>query len=157
MKGVSPENRKSQSKLVSDRIAELGDWRGEVLARVRRAIKEADPNVEEELKWRKPSNPWGVPVWSHDGLICTGESYKDHVKLTFARGASLDDPKGLFNQGGTLRRAIDIRQGDEFDETALMDLVRAAVDLNVSGKKRRDPRSSGKGRRSQGRTRSEAD
>ncbi len=118
-----------------------------MLARVRRAIKEADPDVEEELKWRKPSNPWGVPVWSHDGLICTGESYKDHVKLTFAKGASLDDPKGLFTQGGTLRRAIDIRQGDEFDEPAFMDLVRAAVDFNVSGKNRKAPGSSGRGRR----------
>ena len=109
-----------------------GDWRSEVLARVRRLIREADPDMAEEQKWRKPSNPAGVPAWSHDGLVCTGETYKDKVKLTFAQGAALPDPHRLFNaslDAGT-RRAIDIRQGHALDETAFKALVRAAVERN---------------------------
>ena len=111
------------------------DWRGETLSRMRGLIEEADPDVVEEVKWRKPSSPEGVPTWSHDGIICTGETYKDKVKLTFARGASLDDPSGLFNSSleGKTRRAIDINEGDEIDEEALKALVRAAVALNTSG------------------------
>jgi hypothetical protein len=111
---------------------ETGDWRGEVLARVRALIAEADPDSVETVKWRKPSNPAGVPVWEHGGLICTGETYRDKVKLTFARGAALDDPSGLFNSSldGNARRAIDIREGDEIDGEALKTLVRAAVALN---------------------------
>jgi hypothetical protein len=114
-------------------IEKLGDWRGETLARVRGLIKQADPDVVEEVKWRKPSNPVGVPVWSHDGMICTGETYKDKVKLTFAKGASLEDPSGLFNSSleGNTRRAIDIHEDDEIDEEALKALIRAAVELNL--------------------------
>jgi hypothetical protein len=114
-----------------------GDWRAETLDRVRDLIEAADPDVVEEVKWVKPSNPAGVPTWSHDGIICTGETYKDKVKLTFARGASLDDPKRLFNaslDAGT-RRAIDLREGDKIDATAFKELIRAAVDLNVLSKK----------------------
>jgi hypothetical protein len=129
------EGGESPSRLIDARLEQLGDWRGETLARIRTLIKEADPDVVEDLKWRKPSNAMsGVPVWEHDGIICTGETYKDKVKLTFARGASLDDPSGLFNaslEGGT-RRAIDIREGDAIDEAALQALVRAAVALNTS-------------------------
>jgi hypothetical protein len=123
------------STLIDARIRQLGDWRGEALARVRALIKRADPEVVEELKWRKPSSSMaGVPVWSHSGLICTGESYGDKVKLTFAKGALLEDPAGLFNAGlgGSLRRAIDLRKGDEIDEAAFTSLVRAAVALNAS-------------------------
>jgi hypothetical protein len=114
--------------LIDDRITELGDWRGEMLSRVRALIKQADPEVVEEWKWR------GVPVWSHSGLICTGETYKSVVKMTFAKGAALDDPSGLFNSSleGNTRRAIDIREGEEIDEEALEALVRAAVRLNAS-------------------------
>ncbi len=112
------------------RIEELNDWRGETLARVRNLVRQADPDVVEEVKWRKPSNPAGVPVWSHNGIICTGETYKNHVKLTFAKGASLKDPSGLFNQNGTVRRAIDIREGETINEEAFKALVRAAVALN---------------------------
>ena len=122
------------SQLIDEKIAALGDWRGAVLGRVRALIKEADPEVVEEVKWRKPSNPAGVPTWSHAGLICTGETYRDKVRLTFARGAALDDPKALFNaslDGGT-RRAIDYREGDPIDEEALKGLIRAAVAHNVS-------------------------
>jgi hypothetical protein len=110
------------------------DWRGAVLARVRKLMQEADPHILEERKWKKPSNPAGVPVWSRDGIICTGETYKDKVKLTFARGAALADPSGLFNAGldGNVRRAIDIREGDRIDERALKALVRAAIALNTS-------------------------
>ena len=124
----------SPSQQIDATIEELGDWRGETLTRVREVIKQADPEVVEELKWRKPSSPGGVPVWSHDGMICTGETYKDKVKLTFAKGASLEDPSGLFNSSleGNTRRAIDIRDGDEIDEEALKALVRAAVELNTS-------------------------
>jgi len=123
---------KSPSALISERIAELGDWRGETLGRVRKLIHEADPQIIEEWKWR------GTPVWSHDGIVCTGESYKSVVKLTFAKGASLDDPAGLFNAGldGNVRRAIDIRQGGEIREKAFKDLIRAAVALNGSGTKK---------------------
>jgi hypothetical protein len=124
----------SDSDDVDAKIRSLADWRGAVLARVRRLIREADPDVVEEIKWRKPSNPAGVPCWSHAGLICTGETYKDKVKLTFARGASLDDPTGLFNaslDAGT-RRAIDIREGEELDADAFKALIRAAVACNVT-------------------------
>jgi hypothetical protein len=124
----------SPSQQMDARIKELDDWRGETLARVRKIVKQAEPAVVEEVKWRKPSSPGGVPVWSHDGIICTGETYKDKVKLTFARGASLDDPSGLFNSSleGNTRRAIDIHEGDEIDEEALKALMRAAVELNTS-------------------------
>ncbi len=124
----------SPSQLIDARIKELSDWRGETLARARAVIKQADPEVVEELKWRKPSSPGGVPVWEHDGIICTGETYKDKVKLTFAKGASLEDPSGLFNSSleGNTRRAIDFHEGDEIDEKALMALIRAAVALNAS-------------------------
>jgi hypothetical protein len=129
------EGEASSSQQIDARIAALGDWRGEMLARVRRLILEADPEVVEEVKWRKPSNAMsGVPVWSHDGIVCTGETYRNAVKLTFARGAALDDPTRLFNAslaGGT-RRAIDLREGDRIDEEALKALIRAAVALNRS-------------------------
>ena len=121
---------KSASELISERIAELGDWRGETLKRMRKLIKQADPDVVEEWKWM------GTPVWSHDGIICTGETYKNVVKLTFARGASLDDPSRLFNSSleGKVRRAIDIRQGQEPDASAFKALIREAVALNTAGK-----------------------
>jgi hypothetical protein len=125
----------SPSQLIDARIAALGDWRGETLARVRKIIREADPDVVETVKWRKPSNAMlGVPVWEHDGIICTGETYKAVVKLTFARGASLADPSGLFNSSldGNMRRAIDIHEGDKIDAKALQALIRAAVALNTS-------------------------
>ena len=124
----------SPSRLIDAKIAGLGDWRGETLARVRAAIRQADPDVVEDVKWRKPSNPAGVPVWEHGGIVCTGETYKDKVKLTFAQGASLEDPAGLFNSsldGGT-RRAIDIRQGEAIDEAALAALIREAVAVNLA-------------------------
>jgi len=123
------------SQLIDARIAALGDWRGETLARVRMLIKQADPDVVEEVKWRKPSNAMlGVPVWEHAGIICTGETYKALVKLTFASGAALEDPRGLFNSSleGNVRRAIDIHEGDKIDEKALKALIRAAVALNTS-------------------------
>jgi hypothetical protein len=125
-------------KLIDEKIKGLGDWRGATLARLRRLIREADPHVEETVKWRKASNPAGVPVWEHSGIICTGETYKDKVKLTFARGAMLEDAAGLFNaslDGGT-RRAIDIREGEQIDEEAFRRLVRQAVAANLSGAKR---------------------
>jgi len=124
----------SPSRLIDARIEKLGDWHGDMLSRVRTLIKQADPEVVEEVKWRKPSNPAGVPVWSHDGIICTGETYKNHVRLTFAKGASLKDPKGLFNSGfeGNALRAIVIHEGDEIDEKAFKALVHAAVSLNTS-------------------------
>jgi hypothetical protein len=123
----------SASELIAGRIEELGDWRGEMLARVRALIRQTDPEVVEEWKWR------GVPVWSHDGIICTGESYKSVVKLTFAKGASLDDPSRLFNSSleGNTRRAIDIHEGDKLDEKALKALVRAAVALNTASASQR--------------------
>jgi hypothetical protein len=118
----------SPSELIDARIKELGDWRGEMLARIRKLIKQADPDVVEEWKWR------GVPVWYHDGMICTGETYKSVVKVTFAKGASLEDPSGLFNASldGNTRRAIDFHDGDEVNEKALKALIRAAVELNAS-------------------------
>ncbi len=121
------------SELISNRIAELGDWRGDALSRMRRLILEADPDVVEEWKWAKATTP-GTPVWSHDGIICTGESYKKVVKLTFAKGASLKDPRRLFNSSleGSTRRAIDIHQGEQIDASAFKALVRAAVALNKS-------------------------
>ena len=124
-----PQNSKSPSELIDARIEELGDWRGELLGRLRALVKEADPEVVEEWKWR------GVPTWYHDGMICTGETYKETVKMTFAKGASLEDPSGLFNSSleGNTRRAIDFHEGEEIDEAALKDLVRAAVALNESG------------------------
>jgi len=124
------------SRDIDAKIASLGDWRGATLAHMRRLIKEADPDVIEEVKWRKPSNPLGVPTWEHAGIICTGETYRDKIKLTFARGAALEDPSGLFNSsltGGT-RRAIDIPEGAEVDETAFKALIREAVAVNLAGK-----------------------
>ena len=134
MKSGSTESQ-SASELIDNRIAELGDWRGETLSRMRKLIKEADPDVVEELKWVKPTNA-GTPVWSHNGIICTGETYKSKVKLTFAKGASLKDPAKLFNSSldGNTRRAIDIREGDEVDADAFKALIRAAVALNTSGR-----------------------
>jgi len=128
----------SASELIDERIAELGDWRGETLSKMRKLTKEADPDVVEELKWVKATSP-GTPVWSHDGIICTGETYKSVVKLTFAKGAALEDPAGLFNASldGNTRRAIDIREGEEVDADAFKALVRAAVALNASGGKAR--------------------
>ena len=123
------------SRLIDARIKKLGDWRGETLARIRTLIKEADPEMVEDVKWRKPSNSMlGVPVWEHAGIICTGETYKDKVKLTFAHGAALDDAKGLFNSSldGGVRRAIDFHEGDKIDDKALKALIRAAVSLNTS-------------------------
>jgi hypothetical protein len=133
----------SSSQLIDARINALSDWRGEVLARVRNLIKRADPEVVEEMKWRKPSNSMsGVPVWSHAGMICTGETYKSVVKMTFAKGASLKDPSGLFNSSleGNARRAIDFHEGDKIDEEALKALIRATVALNTSGASDRSPR-----------------
>ena len=127
MKKSGPQDGKSPSQLIDARIRELGDWRGQMLSRLRTLVKEADPEVVEEWKW-------SVPVWSHDGLICTGEIYKKVVKMTFARGAALKDPSGLFNSSleGNTRRAIDFHEGEKFDEKALKTLVRAAVTLNKS-------------------------
>jgi hypothetical protein len=132
MKKSGAQNSKSPSQLIDARIKELGDWRGEMLSRLRTLVKEADPEVVEEWKWR------GVPVWSHDGLICTGETYKNVVKMTFAKGAALEDPSGLFNSSleGNTRRAIDFHEGEAIDEAALKGLVRAAVSLNRSKAKR---------------------
>jgi hypothetical protein len=128
---------KAASKLIGERIAELGDWRSDTLARMRALIREADPDVVEEWKWMKPTNP-GTPVWSHDGGICTGETYKSVVKLTFFKGASLKDPAKLFNSGldGNARRAIDIHEGEEIDAKAFKALIRAAVALNTSSGKK---------------------
>jgi hypothetical protein len=126
----------SESQLVDAKIASLGDWRAEVLGRIRILIRNADPEVVETIKWRKPSNPAGVAVWEHAGMLCTGETYKDKVKLTFARGASLKDASNLFNSsldGGT-RRALDIREGDKIDEQAFTALVREAVAVNLARK-----------------------
>lgn len=131
------EGEAPASERIAARIAELGDWRGEMLGRVRKLIKEVDPEVVEEWKWR------GVPVWEHAGIICTGETYKAVVKMTFAKGASLEDPSGLFNSSldGNIRRAIDIHEGQRIDEDALKALIRAAVDLNLSGQAERSGRS----------------
>ena len=122
----------TSSQLIDAKIDELADWRGAMLGKLRKLIHQADPDVVEEVKWRKPGNPSGVPVWEHAGIICTGETYKDKVKLTFAKGASVDDPSRLFNSGleGNTRRAIDFHAGDKVDEEALEALIRAAVTLN---------------------------
>jgi len=135
MKQSDATHDQAASELISKRIAELGDWRGKTLARMRTLIKKADPDVVEEWKWVKATAP-GTPVWSHDGIICTGESYKNVVKLTFARGASLKDPARLFNSSldGNVRRAIDIHEGEHVDEAAFRALIRQAVALNRSGK-----------------------
>jgi hypothetical protein len=127
------KDENSPSRLIDAKIKKLGDWRGETLARVRKLIKQADPDVVETVKWRKPSNPLGVPVWEHAGIICTGETYKDKVKLTFAKGASLKDPSHLFNSSldGNVRRAIDFHAGDKIDAKAFKALIRAAVALNT--------------------------
>ena len=135
MKKSEPPKRDSPSRLIDARIKELGDWRGEMLSQIRTLIKQADPEMIEERKWRKPSNAMaGVPVWSHNGIVCTGERYKNVVKMTFANGASLKDPSGLFNSSleGNTRRAIDFHEGDKLDEKALKALIRAAVALNKS-------------------------
>ncbi len=126
---------KSASELIDHKIKELGDWRGKTLAKVREIVHAADPEIVEEWKWVKPTNP-GTPVWSHGGIVCTGETYKNAVKMTFAKGAALEDPSGLFNSSldGNVRRAIDIHEGDKLDEAALKDLIRAAVALNLKGK-----------------------
>ncbi len=131
-------NEQSATQLIDERIASLGDWRGATLALLRRLIREADPDVIEEVKWRKPSNPSGVPVWSHSGIICTGETYKDKVKLTFASGAAIGDPAGLFNSSldGNTRRAIDIREGDKVDEKAFKALIQSAAAVNLAKKAR---------------------
>jgi hypothetical protein len=135
MKKSDASQGQSASELISKRIAELGDWRGQTLGKMRKLIKEADPDVVEEWKWVKPTSP-GTPVWSHDGGICTGEIYKNVVKLTFFKGASLEDPARLFNSSldGNVRRAIDIREGEEVDESAFKALARQAVALNSSGR-----------------------
>jgi hypothetical protein len=140
MKKSDASEGPSPSALISKRIAELGDWRGDTLGRMRKLIKAADPDVVEEWKWM------GTPVWSHDGIICTGESYKSVVKLTFAKGAFLKDPAGLFNSSleGNMRRAIDIREGEKLDESAFKALVREAIALNSAGKAKSPPKSSTK-------------
>jgi len=122
----------SASAILDEKISSLNDWRGKTLAHLRQLIHEADPTIQEECKWVKPSNPGGVPIWSHDGIVCTGETYKQAVKLTFARGASLDDPKQLFNSSleGNTRRAIDFHEGGKINETAFKQLIRAAVAAN---------------------------
>src|SRR5436853_3471770 len=135
MKKSGSQKSKSPSQLIDARIKELGDWRGKMLSWLRALVKKADPEVVEEWKWR------GVPVWSHDGLICTGETYKNVVKMTFAKGAALKDPSRLFNSSleGSVRRAIDIHEGDKIDEAALKDLIRAAVALNLKGRDKPKP------------------
>ena len=136
-----PVPAESASARIDERISALGDWRGKTLAKVRRIIHEADPEIVEEWKWAKATSP-GTPVWSHGGIVCTGETYKSVVKMTFARGAALKDPSGVFNAGleGNARRAIDIHEGDKLDETALKKLIRAAVALNLEGKSKPKPR-----------------
>src|SRR5437879_1837679 len=134
MKGPVPAE--SASALIDEKIKELGDWRGKMLAKVRDIVHKADPEIVEELKWM------GTPVWSHGGIVCTGETYKNAVKMTFAKGAALQDPSGLFNSSleGNVRRAIDIHEGEKVDEAALKDLIRAAVALNLKGKNKSKPR-----------------
>ena len=131
----------SASALIDQKIKELGDWRGKTLAKVRAIIHQADPKIVEEWKWAKLKSP-GTPVWSHGGIVCTGETYKNVVKMTFSKGAALKDPSSLFNSSldGNARRAIDIHEGDKVDETALKDLIRAAVALNLKGKNKPKPR-----------------
>jgi hypothetical protein len=131
MKATNRPDGKAASAEITKRIQELGDWRGETLALVRQLIHDADPDIEEEWKWAKPKSP-GIPVWSHDGGVCTGEVYKEAVKLTFFRGASLKDPKKLFTQPGTVRRAIDLHEGEKINEAAFKDLVRSAVAANTA-------------------------
>jgi hypothetical protein len=139
----------SAAAFVRDRIKKLGDWRGQTLAKVRELTHDADPEIVEEWKWVKPTNP-GTPVWSHSGIVCTGETYKNVVKMTFAKGAALKDPSGLFNSSldGNMRRAIDIHEGDKVDEEALKDLIRAAVALNLEDKSKSKPRRASSKRRS---------
>ncbi len=134
----------SASALIDEKIKELGDWRGKTLAKVREIIHAADPEIVEEWKWQKAASP-GTPTWSHDGLVCTGETYKNVVKMTFPKGASLKDPAGLFNSSleGNVRRAIDIHEGDKIDEAALKDLIREAVALNLKGKSKPKARQAG--------------
>lgn len=134
---VTKKPDKFPSQLISDRIEELGDWRGEMLGRVRKLIKEADPGIIEEVKWRKPTNPGGVPVWSDGGIVCTGESYKTHVRLTFAKGAVIKDSESVFNSGleGNALRAIVLHEGDKINEYAFKEIIRAAVKLNSKAKK----------------------
>ena len=140
-----PGPMESASALIDKKIKELGDWRGKTLANVRAIIRQADPEIVEEWKWRKESSP-GTPVWSHGGLVCTGETYKNVVKLTFSKGAALKDPSGLFNSSldGNVRRAIDLHEGDKVNEAALKDLIRAAVALNLKGKSK--PKTKGRPR-----------
>jgi hypothetical protein len=135
-----PNPVESASASIDKKIRQLGDWRGKTLAKVRELIREADPKIVEEWKWAKATNP-GTPVWSHDGIVCTGETYKNVVKMTFAKGAALKDPSRLFNSSldGNVRRAIDIHEGDKLDEAALKDLIRAAVALNLTGKSKPKP------------------
>src|SRR5690606_10214584 len=144
---LDQDDMENPSHLIDERIRSLGDWRGELLARLRALLREADPHVVETVKRRQPSNPLGVPVWEHDGIVCTGETYKDKVKLTFARGAALEDPAGLFNASleGNARRAIDFSEGDQIDSEAFKALVRAAVALNVSAQGATRSRRSAKG------------
>lgn len=132
---------RSASALFDAKIKELGDWRGKTLAKVREIIHAADPEIVEEWKWVRPTSP-GTPLWSHGGIVCTGETYKNHIKMTFAKGARLKDPSGLFNSSleGNVRRAIDIHEGEKVDEAALKDLIRAAVALNLKGKSKPKPR-----------------
>ncbi|HXM99725.1 MAG TPA: DUF1801 domain-containing protein [Candidatus Dormibacteraeota bacterium] len=136
-----PVAEESASAFIDEKIKELGDWRGKTLAKVRELIHGADPEIVEEWKWAKPTSP-GTPVFSHGGIVCTGETYKNVVKMTFAKGAALKDPSGLFNSSldGNVRRAIDIHEGDKVDEAALKDLIRAAVALNLKGKSKPKPR-----------------
>jgi hypothetical protein len=148
MKKLSAEDEsESPARLIDAKIAALGDWRGETLARIRKLIREACPDVVETVKWRKPSNPAGVPVWEHQGIICTGETYKSAVKLTFPRGAALEDPARLFNASleGNARRAIDIHEGDAINAAALKALIRAAADLNMAASAATKPRNKPKG------------
>src|SRR3954470_11152736 len=142
MKKSRSKSAESSSKPIDEGIDNPGDWRGELLSRLRALITEADREMIEERKWRKPSNPAGVPTWSHNGLVCTGETYKSVVKMTFARGGSLADPSGLFNSSleGNTRRAIDFRESDEIDEGALKALIRAAVELNMSRRSPKQPK-----------------
>lgn len=139
-KSGNATSSESASAEIDARIRELGDWRGDTLSRVRSLIKEADPDVVEELKWKKASAPAGVPVWSHNGMICTGETYKALVKLTFANGAQLRDPKRLFNSSleGNTRRAIDLHEGDRIDETAFKALIRDALELNATSRRKKN-------------------
>ena len=141
MKPTSRPDSEAASSNITNRIQELGDWRGKTLARIRELIHDAYPHIQEEWKWAKPNSP-GTPVWSHDGIICTGESYKQVVKLTFARGASLKDPKKLFNSSleGKMRRAIDLREGEKINEAAFKQLIRAAVAANSAARAPRSPK-----------------